>query len=57
MPQGKGNREHCLGNTVTGRINPVSDHASRFNYWFPFVGRIKGAKYHFDLQYLTWVFS
>ena len=39
MPQGKGNREHCLGNTVTGRINPVSDHASRFNYWFAEYGQ------------------
>ena len=34
MTQGKGNREHSLGDTVTGRINPESDHASRFNYWF-----------------------
>ena len=39
MTQGKGNREHCLGNTVTGRINPVSDHASRFNYWFAEYGQ------------------
>lgn len=30
MTQGKGNREHCLGSTVTGRITPESDHASRF---------------------------
>ena len=34
MTQGKGNREHSLGDTVTGRINPESDHASRFNYCF-----------------------
>ncbi|XP_068831651.1 rho GTPase-activating protein 20-like [Capricornis sumatraensis] len=30
MTQGKGNRWHCLGKTVTGGITPESDHASRF---------------------------